>query len=185
MVLVVQEIFHNLNKIDNGESRLWPVSELPRFLWVRKLIKKIRNYKKFIWHDCGFYDRIGFPCVNVFCLLDDMAPIMFHIHRVVSHFHHGHFSGIKIIPGWDPTGSGTSWDSTGLSSFWDHLGSSVMEPGWCRDLVQKHDFITFCIRHHVVSIQLLQPKLVAPIIDMIIICYLILLLDYAQPCGLF
>jgi hypothetical protein len=62
-----------------------------------------------------------------------------------------------------------------LSSFWDHLGSSVMEPGWCRDLVQKHDFITFCIRHHVVSIQLLQPKLVAPIIDMIIICYLILL----------
>jgi hypothetical protein len=54
------------------------------------------------------------------------------------------------------------------------LGSSGMEWGWCQNFVQNHDFITFCVGHHVVSLQLLRKKLVAYKIEMIFFCYLIL-----------
>ena len=41
------------------------------------------------------------------------------IHRVVSRSRPGVFSGIGIVPGLAPTGSGSSRDSTGLPKFQD------------------------------------------------------------------
>ena len=33
----------------------------------------------FLWCDCGFYDRIGIPCVRIFRLPGEMTLNMFHI----------------------------------------------------------------------------------------------------------
>ena len=40
---------------------------------------KSNGNMSFLWCDCGFYDRIGIPCVHIFRLTGELTLIMFHI----------------------------------------------------------------------------------------------------------
>ena len=62
-----------------GDQATWPWSALPRYRRVRKLKLKHKGSKCFLWCDCGFYDRIGYPCSHIFCVVGEMSLNMFHI----------------------------------------------------------------------------------------------------------
>lgn len=55
------------------------MSCLPRYRRVRTITVKSRGKLKFLWCDCGFYDRIGIPCSHIFRVLGQMTLNMFHI----------------------------------------------------------------------------------------------------------
>ena len=57
----------------------WPSSALPKFVRVRTLDLRNTNDLHFVQCDCGFYNRIGIPCVHMFALVGQMSCNMFHI----------------------------------------------------------------------------------------------------------
>ena len=50
----------------SGDESKWPMSALPHYQCVRRLIVKSSGKFHFIWCDCGFYDHIGIPCAHLF-----------------------------------------------------------------------------------------------------------------------
>ena len=58
---------------------IFPWVSLPRFRRVRKLHVNERDGNKFLWCDCGYYERVGFPCPHFFCLTGCMCLQNFHI----------------------------------------------------------------------------------------------------------
>jgi hypothetical protein len=57
----------------------WPLSALPHYRRVREIIHQTRGELHFLWCDCGFYDRIGIPCVHIFRVIGEMTLNMLHI----------------------------------------------------------------------------------------------------------
>ena len=63
----------------SNDEAIWPMSALPRYRRVRHVTVKSRGNFRFLWCDCGFYDRIGIPCPHIFRVVGEMSLNMFHI----------------------------------------------------------------------------------------------------------
>ncbi len=66
--------------------------------------------------------------------------------RVVSRSHPEGFSGIRSVPGLDPTGSGSSRDSTGSPKFWNQPGRGRDGAGMIAGFGPKHDFVSINVK---------------------------------------
>ena len=66
-------------QLEKNLRKLFPWIKLPRFRRVREMTIREKDGQQFLWCDCGFYERIGFPCPHFFCLTCHMSTENFHI----------------------------------------------------------------------------------------------------------
>ena len=56
-----------------------PMNKITRFVHVRNVRVIRKNSLVFLRCSCGFYERVGIPCVHILYLVDEMHIEMFHL----------------------------------------------------------------------------------------------------------